>query len=152
MWNYEGMRRKYEGICEKYEEICWYIGYGALIYLYEPWDLEKLRAPLSYSLCDLEKFRILLYMGLETWKNSTPELPPGLWDLDKFQVVPLYRLIQALGLGKIPRWSLLLSSLGLRKIMSSASIQVLGFEKMLSFPFLRLQPVGEVSPFSLLQF
>ena len=32
---------------------------------------------------------------------------------------------------------------GLRKILSSASIQALGFEKMLSFPFLQLQPVGE---------
>ena len=32
----------------------------ALPYLYEPWDLEK--------------FRILpLYMGLGSWKNSTPE-------------------------------------------------------------------------------
>jgi len=23
-----------------------------------------------------------IYMGLGTWKNSTPELPPGLWDLE----------------------------------------------------------------------
>ena len=29
-------------------------------------------------------------------------------------------------------------ALGLGKILSSASIQALGFEKMLSFPFLRL--------------
>ena len=43
----------------------------AIPYLYGPWDLEK--------------FRILpLYMGLGTWKNSTSELPPGLWDLEKF--------------------------------------------------------------------
>ena len=49
----------------------------ALPYLYGPWDLQKFRAPPSYS-----KFRILpLYMGLGTWKNSTPELPPGLWAL-----------------------------------------------------------------------
>ena len=65
----------------------------ALPYLYGPWDLEKFRAPPSYSLWDLEKFRILpLYMGLGTWKNSTPELPPRLWDLEKFRVLPLYRL------------------------------------------------------------
>ena len=31
-------------------------------------------------------------MGLGTWKNSTPELFPGLWDLEKFQALPLYRL------------------------------------------------------------
>jgi len=43
----------------------------AIPYLYGPWDLEK--------------FRILpLYMGLGTWKNSTSELPPGLWDSEKF--------------------------------------------------------------------
>ena len=53
-----------------------------------------------------------IYMGLETWKNSTPKLPPRLWDLAKFRALPLYRLwdlenskhylIQALGLVKIP--------------------------------------------------
>ena len=58
----------------------------AFPYLYGPWDLEKFRAPPSYySLWDLEKFRIIpLYMGLGSWKNSTPELPLGLWDLEKF--------------------------------------------------------------------
>jgi len=56
--------------------------------------LEKFRTPPSYSLWDLEKFRILPpYMDLGTWKNSTPEFPPGLWDLKKFQALPLYRFI-----------------------------------------------------------
>ena len=109
-----------------------------LRYLYKLWDLEKFRAPRSYSLWDLEKFRILpLHMGLATWRNSTPELPPGLWDLEKFQALPLYRL----NLYRL--W-------GLGKILNSASIQALRFEKMLSFSFLRLQPVGEVSLFCLL--
>ena len=66
----------------------------ALPYLYGPWNLDKFRAPPSYSLWDFEKFQILpLYMGLGTWRNSTPELPPGLWDLEKFQSLPLYKLI-----------------------------------------------------------
>ena len=67
----------------------------ALLNLYRPWDSEKFRAPLSYSLWDLEKFQILpLYgpwdmenststLGSGTWKNSTPEPPPRLWDLEK---------------------------------------------------------------------
>ena len=58
----------------------------ALPYLYGPWDLEKFRAQPSYSPWDLDKFRIIpLYMGLGTWNNSTPELPLGLWDLEKFE-------------------------------------------------------------------
>ena len=67
-----------------------------LSYLYGPWDLEEFRAPPSYSLWDLEKFRILpVYMGLGTWKNSTPELPLGLWDLKYFKLrlyLCLYKL------------------------------------------------------------
>ena len=67
------------------KEICQYIEFGTPIFIYGPWELEKFRAPPSYSLWDLEKFRILpLHMGLGTWKNSTPELHPGLWDLEKF--------------------------------------------------------------------
>ena len=81
-------------------------------------------------------------MGLGTWKNSASELPPGLWDLKKFQALPLYRLIQALGLEKFHAGASS-KALGLGKILSSASIQALEFEKMLSFPFFRLQPVGE---------
>ena len=52
-------------------------------------------------------------------------LPPGLWDLEKFHTGASSQALR------------------LRKILRSASMQVLGFEKMLSFPFLRLQPVGE---------
>ena len=37
----------------------------ALPYLYGPWDLEKLRF-------------LPRYMGLGTWKNSTPKLPSEL--------------------------------------------------------------------------
>ena len=60
--------------------------------------------------------------------------PPlyGPWDLEKFHA-------------PTSSWAL-----GLSKILSSASIQALGFEKMLSFPFLQLQPAGEVSLFCLL--
>ena len=77
----ENMKEYVENMKE-YEEICRYIGFGTPISI---WALEKFRAPPSYSLWDLKKFRILpLYMGLGTWKNSTPELPPGLWDLQKF--------------------------------------------------------------------
>ena len=43
----------------------------ALPYLYAPWDFETFRFPS-------------LYMSLGTWKNSTPELPSELWDLEKF--------------------------------------------------------------------
>ena len=71
----------------------------AIPYLYGSWDLEKFWAPPSYSHWDLEKFWILpLYMGLGIWKNSTPELPPELRDLEKFRssflhlALPLYRL------------------------------------------------------------
>ena len=116
--------KEYVKNMKEYEEICQYIGFGTPkpISIYGPWDIEKFRAPPSYSLWDLEKFRILsLHMGLGTRKNSTPELPPGLWDLEKFRS----------------------SYLHLHKILCSASIQALGFQKMLSFPFLRLQPVGK---------
>ena len=54
----------------------------ALPYLYEPWDLEKFRAPPSYSLWDLEKFRTLpLCMGLGTGKIPRPSflLGSGTW-------------------------------------------------------------------------
>ena len=63
----------------------------ALPYLYGPWDLEKFRAPPSYSLWNYEKIQIspLLY---------------GPWDLDKLHA-------------KASSWAL-----GLRKILSSASI------------------------------
>ena len=69
----------------------------ALPYLYGPLDLEKFRAPPSYSLWGLEKF----HAGASS------------------------------------------QALGLRTILSSTSIQALRFEKILNFPFLRLQPVGE---------
>ena len=81
---------------KEYEKnISRYIGFGTPISMYKPWDLEK--------------FRFLpLYMGLGTWKNSTPELPSELWDSEKFQALTLNRLIfharassQAPGLGKI---------------------------------------------------
>ena len=72
--------KKYVENLKEYEEICQYI-----LDLYGPWDLKKFRVPSLYSFWDLEKFRILpFYVGLGTWKNSTPELPPGLWDLEKF--------------------------------------------------------------------
>ena len=58
--------------------------YVNILDVYGPWDLEKFQEPPS-CLWDLGKFRIFpLYMGLGTWKNSMPELPPGLWDLEKF--------------------------------------------------------------------
>ena len=84
--------KKYEGICGKYEgifmsKICQYVGSGTPISI---WALGLRKIP-SYSLGDLGKFQILpLHMGLGTWKNSTPELPPGLWDLEKFRTLPLY--------------------------------------------------------------
>ena len=69
-----------------------------------------------------------IYMGLGTGKNSTSELPPALWDLEKFRSSSLHlHNYMEIGSG----------------ILSPASIQALGFEKMLSFPFLRLQPVDE---------
>ena len=124
----------------------------ALPYLYGPWDLEKFREPPSYSLWDLEKFRILpLCMDLGTWKNSTPELPPGLWNLEKFQALPLYRLIQALGLGKKnstpeppPKPP------GTYKKSELCLYTGSGIWKNVELPFLRFQPVGEVSLFCLL--
>jgi len=156
MKDYEGIYGKYEGICQKYEEICQnmqeYEG-NTTEYVENMKEYVKnmkkyvknmkkyvnilgLALPYLYGPWDLEKFRILpLYMGLGTWKSFTPKRSPGLRDSEKFQALPLYRLIQALGLGKIARRSLLLSSLGLGKILSSASIQVLGFEKMLRLPF-----------------
>ena len=59
-----------------------------------------------------------LHIVSGTWKNSTPELPPRLWDLEKFRSSSLHLHIRRLALGLI-------------KILSSASIQALGFEKML---------------------
>jgi len=48
-------------------------------------DIMDLALPYVYEPRDLEKFRFLpLHMDLETWKNSTPELPRGLWNLAKF--------------------------------------------------------------------
>ena len=41
-----------------------------------------------------------LHIVSKTWKNSMLELPPGLWHLEKFQALPLDRLIQALGFEK----------------------------------------------------
>ena len=77
-----------------------------------------------------------IYMGLGTQKNSQHRLHivSGSWKNSEFSP-----FIWALGLGKIPRPSFLLSSgtwknfdlQGLRKILSSASIQALGFEKIL---------------------
>ena len=49
---------------KEYEEICRYIGFGTLIFM---WTLGLLT----------------LYPGLGTWKNSTPELPSELWDIEK---------------------------------------------------------------------
>ena len=70
---------------KEYEEIRLYIGFGTPISV---WALGLRKIPSTafiYSLWDLEKFRILpLYMGLGTWRNYTPELPPGLWALEKF--------------------------------------------------------------------
>ena len=84
MKEYEGNMTEYVENIKEYEEICQYTGFGAPISIWAL-GLEKFRAPPSYSLWDLEKFRILSrYMDLGTWENSTPELPPGLWDLEKF--------------------------------------------------------------------
>ena len=58
-------------------------------------------------------------------KNMKNSPSYRLGDLEKFH-------------GRASSWAL-----GLGKILSSASIQALGFEKMLSFPFLRLQHVDE---------
>ena len=129
MKKYKGICGKYEGICQKCEGIRSSRNMStpilldlALPYLYGSWDLEKFWAPLSYSLWGLEKFQMLpLYMGRGTWKNSTPELPPGLWAI----FIPTSTYME-IGSG----------------ILSPASIQALGFEKMLSFLFLGLQPVG----------
>ena len=102
----------------------------ALLYLYGRWDIKK------------SEHRLHIVSG--TWKNS--KFSPSIWVLS----------------GKIPHLSFLLGSetwknfdlhpyiyiygdrlWNLEKILSPASIQALGFEKMLSFLFLRLQPVGE---------
>ena len=67
--------KEYVKSMKEYEEICQYIEFGTPISIWAL-GLEKFRAPPSDSLWDLEKFRILpLYMGLGTWKYSTPELP-----------------------------------------------------------------------------
>ena len=81
MWKIWRIMKEYVENMKKYVNILDL----SLTYLYGPWDLEKFRAPPLYSLWGLEKFRILpLHMGLGTWKHSMPELPPGLWDLEKF--------------------------------------------------------------------
>ena len=52
-------------------------------------DMLDLALPYLYGPWDLEKFPFLpLDMGLETWKNSMPELPSELWDLEKFWASP----------------------------------------------------------------
>ena len=108
MKKYEGICGKYEGICQKYEGI-WRNMSMYWIWLFHFYM--GLGTP-SYSLWKLEKFRILpLYMGQGlgkiprpsfllssgTWKNF--DLHPyiyiygdRLWDLEKFWVLPLYRL------------------------------------------------------------
>ena len=80
--------------------------------------LGKIPRPRSLLGCGTRKnFKLsCLYIGF---------VQALVWDLEKFHAGASS---QVLGLGKI---------------LSSASIQALGFEKMLSFPFLRLQPVGE---------
>ena len=50
----------------------------------------------------------------------------GPWDLEKFRILPLYMGLRT--------W---------KKFHAQAPSWTLGFEKMLSFPFLRLQSVGE---------
>ena len=82
LWSskYEGNMKECVENMKENEEICVDILDLALPHLYGPWGLEK--------------FRFLpLYMGLQTWKNSTPKLPSELWNLEKFQALPLYRLI-----------------------------------------------------------
>ena len=81
----------------------------ALLYLYGPWDLKKFRF-------------LALYVGLRTWKNCTPQFPSELWDLEKFQALPLYRLwdLKALRLGKILCPSSRLSLLALEKFGANA--------------------------------
>ena len=93
-----------------------------------------------------------IYVGLGTWKNSELRLHivSGTWKNSELRLhivsgtwknSEFSPFIWALGLkfhARAPSWTL-----GLGKISSFASIQVLGFEKMLSFPFPRLQPVGE---------
>ena len=73
--------KEYVKNMKKYEEIYVNILDLALPYRYRPWDLEKFREMSSYSLWDLKKFN--------------PEFS---------------LFIRALGLGKIPRPSFLLSS------------------------------------------
>jgi len=95
----------------------------ALSYPYGSWDLERFWAPPSCSLWNLEKCQIFpLCMGLGNWKNFMPEHPPGLKSIS----IPSSTYME-IGSG----------------ILSPASLQALGFEKMLSFLFLRLQPAGE---------
>ena len=72
----------------------------------------------------LEKFRFLpLYIGFGTWKNSTPELSPRLWDLKKFRALPLCRLWDFKKFHARPP-SFLLDYMGLGKILSLASYRL----------------------------
>ena len=54
-------------------------------------NILDLTLPYLYGPLDLGKFQTLhLYMGVGTWKSSTPELPPGLWNLEKFRSSALH--------------------------------------------------------------
>jgi len=66
-----------------------------------------------YRLWEFEKFRALPRIGSGTWKNSKPERPPRLLDLEKFKVLPL---IYHVGAGTWKNSELCLEALGLEKI------------------------------------
>jgi len=69
----ENMKEYVENMKE-YEEICQYIGFGT---------------PISIWALGLEKFQILpLYIGLETWKNSTPSFLLGSRTWKNFDLHP----------------------------------------------------------------
>ena len=86
---YDGICRKYEGICEEYEGIC--RKYVRICGKYEGiW--RKYDAIYEKIWRNMRKY--VLYMGLGTWKNSTPELPPGLWNLEKFRSSSLHLRIR----------------------------------------------------------
>ena len=76
---------------KEYEEICQYIGFDPPISI---WVLGLRKIPSIAFIQFLELGKIpnspplYLYMGLGTLKNSTPEFPPGLWDLEKFLAIP----------------------------------------------------------------
>ena len=79
MKKYEGISGKYERICQKYEEICLYIGFGTSICI---WALGLEKIPSTAFIQSL---------GLGKIPNSPPL--NGSWDLEKFQALPLYRLV-----------------------------------------------------------